>query len=74
MHHTGGVTKPITLEAKWRGKKTIPGCKTCICFTATGSLNRFDYGLRWNELTEAGRVIAGETVELTIELALVKEE
>ena len=41
-------------------------------FKITGSLNRFDYGLKWNALIEAGGAVVGEEVELIINVELAK--
>ena len=43
-------------------------------FKIKGKINRFDYNLKWNTLTEAGGATVGETVEFTsnLELAQVK--
>ena len=68
-----GVTQPIELRAEYSGQKEISGGRTRADFTATGSLNRFDYGLRWNEVSEAGRVLVGETVNLVLNLVLIKD-
>ena len=40
-------------------------------FRATGSLNRFDYGLRWNDFW-LGRALVAETVEIELEVALLR--
>ena len=68
------VTRPIELSADYSGQKLISGGKTRADFAITGSLNRFDYGLRWNEVSEAGRVLVGETVTLTMNIALIEED
>jgi polyisoprenoid-binding protein YceI len=42
-------------------------------FSATASLDRKDFGLTWNAALEAGGVVVGERVEITIELEGVKK-
>ncbi|MGH9554676.1 MAG: YceI family protein [Terriglobales bacterium] len=42
--------------------------------TATVKINRFDYGVAWNKTLEAGGLVAGEEVAITIELELRKVE
>ena len=69
-----GVTKPIELEAEYGGQKVISNGDTCADFTVSGVLNRSDYGLKWNSLTEAGGALVGETVEITLKVRLVKED
>ncbi len=36
------------------------------------AINRFDYGLKWNKAIEAGGLIAGDTVTITLNLELDK--
>ena len=35
-------------------------------FEITGKLNRFDFGLQWNAMTEAGGIVVGQDVKLEI--------
>ncbi|MBF8248740.1 MAG: Polyisoprenoid-binding protein [Bacteroidetes bacterium] len=39
---------------------------------ATLSINRFDYGLKWNRMIETGGLVAGEMVHITVILELRK--
>ena len=48
--------------------------KTRMNFAGTSRLNRFDYGLLWNEVIESGQSIVGATVEIILKVALIKEE
>ena len=41
--------------------------------TATTTVNRFDYNLKWNQLIEAGGAIVGADVKVTIDLELTKK-
>ncbi len=68
-----GVTRPIELKAELRGQRAISMGRLRTDFRATGSLSRFDYGLKWNEVMEAGRALVGETVEIVLDIALVRE-
>jgi len=68
-----GVTKPIELVVECGGKKVISNGAICADFTASGMLNRFDYGLKWNSFTEAGGALVGEMVEIILKVRLVKE-
>ncbi|MBZ0263352.1 YceI family protein [bacterium] len=44
-----------------------------IGFEATTTITRIDYGLKWNKVTEAGGLLVGEEVEITIHLEMVKQ-
>lgn len=60
-----GVTKDVVLETKFRGK--IKGGRGMVAaFKATTTINRKDWGLNWNRTIEAGGLVVGEEVELTI--------
>lgn len=61
-----GVTKPVSLKIKGGGIINDGWGNERAAFTATGKLNRFDYGLKWNKAVEAGRLVAGEEVELNL--------
>lgn len=61
-----GVTKPITLDVIYNGTVSGFGGVAIAGFEITGTINRFDYGLEWNALTEAGGVVVGSDVKIEI--------
>lgn len=67
------VTKPVELDVKLNGLISDPSGKTKAGFKIIGSLNRFDYGLKWNSLMEAGGAVVGKTISLNINVELVKK-
>lgn len=69
-----GVTKTIDLNAIYKGSVKDPWGNTKTGWTATGSVNRFDYGLNWNSLIEAGGAVVGETVNLQLNIAFVQKK
>ena len=59
------VTKKVTWDAALNGTlKSTRG--TRAAWKATLAVNRFDYGLKWDRLTEAGGLVAGDIVTITI--------
>ena len=68
-----GVTRTIELLARCTDPRSISGGRTRVDFTAHGSINRYDYGLRWNEIVGADQLLMGKTVEITLNIALIKE-
>ena len=48
------VTRPATFKAKIGGVAVDGYGNTKLGMRVTTSINRFDYGLKWNQLTEAG--------------------
>ena len=65
------VTKPVKFDVKFGGIAT--GSKVDKAgFKATTTINRFDYNLKWNNLTEAGGAMVGKDVEITVRIELDK--
>ncbi len=67
-----GVTKPITLDVTTEGRGKDPWGNERIGFSATGKLDRKDYGLTWNQLLETGGVAVGDTVKITINTEIMR--
>lgn len=67
-----GVTKSITLDAKFGGVIKDPYGMTRAGFTVTGEINRYDFGLKYNAVMEAGGLTIGKTVKIKINLELTK--
>lgn len=70
-----GVTKEITLDVTYNGRALgLDGVDT-TGFEILGKVNRFDYGLEWNTLTEAGGITVGSDVKIEIfaEMKLAKD-
>lgn len=67
-----GVSKPVVLNVDTKSEKTLPNGTVRLDFVATTSVNRFDFGLRWNELTEAGGLTVDELVNISLEVSLVE--
>ena len=68
------VTKKVTFAVKYGGTTKDPYGNTKAGFKATGTINRLEYGLKWNTLTEAGGAVVGSDIDLTVnlEMALAK--
>ena len=60
-----GVTRPVELDAEYLGTSTMRGTRK-IGFTATGEIDRRDWGLTWDQTNEVGEVIVSDEVTLTI--------
>ena len=61
-----GVTREVTLDVIYNGVVSGFGDTKVAGFEVTGKLNRFDYGLQWNALTEAGGVVVSNEVKIEI--------
>ena len=67
-----GVTHEVALDVEYAGVAKSPWGTQSAGFSATGSLNRKDWGLNWNQALETGGVLVGEKISIEIELELVK--
>ncbi|RJP62705.1 MAG: polyisoprenoid-binding protein [Ignavibacteriales bacterium] len=68
------ITKPVELNVVYNGQITDPfSGKKRAGFRITGSLNRFDYDLKWNVLIETGGAVVGKTININCDVELVKE-
>lgn len=65
------VTKPVSFDVTYGGTASMSG-KQKAGFKAKGSINRFDYNLKWSATTEAGGMVVGKEVEITINAELNK--
>jgi polyisoprenoid-binding protein YceI len=64
-----GIRKPVTLDSKFFGPVKSPfSGKTCIGFSATGKVNREDYGMTWNAAMDGGGVVTAWDVYLHMEV------
>ena len=68
-----GVTKPVTLVTEVSGVQKDPWGGTRTGFSASVTIQREDYGLHWNAALEAGGVVVGKKVEITLEIEAVKK-
>jgi len=67
-----GATKPVALYIVNHGRLTDPWGNERVGYTATTSIHRKDFGLEWNMALEAGGVLVGDEVRITIETELVR--
>lgn len=68
------ITKPIQLEVEYGGTIKDPWGKMRAGFGVRGTVNRKEFNLRWNQLTEAGSVVVSDEVWIDCDLQLVKQE
>lgn len=66
-----GVTKPVTLEGEFNGTVGA-GPQQRMGFSASGKLNRLDWGITWNRAVEGGGMLLGDEVTLEIAISAVK--
>ncbi|HET8523590.1 MAG TPA: YceI family protein [Thermomicrobiales bacterium] len=67
-----GVTREVALDAAFNGKAVTPWGNEISSYSATTSIDRKDYGLTWNAALEAGGMLVGDTIKITIEVEATK--
>ena len=69
-----GVTKPVTLDVEGLDVESKdPWGNFRRGGTATGKINRKDFGLTWNNALETGGVVVGDEVDLVLDFELIKK-
>ncbi len=66
------VTKPITLEVEFEGQTKDPWGGERVGFSAKGKIDRREFGLTWNQALEAGGVVVGNDIKISLEVEAVK--
>lgn len=66
------VTKPVKFDVVFGGTAKDGRGNTKSAFKATTTINRFDYGLKWNAMTEAGGATVGQDVTIDLKLQFAK--
>jgi len=63
------ITKPIKFNVKYNGQITGSRGRKAG-FKVQGAIDRFEYGLQWNRMMEAGGLVVGKEVEITCNIEL----
>ncbi len=66
-----GVTKSVTLDAKYLGQIKDDKGTSYAGFKATGKVDRYDYDLKWNRTLEAGGLLVSKNVDILLNVKLV---
>jgi polyisoprenoid-binding protein YceI len=67
------VVKEVTLDVEYGGMVENDGYGNVKAgFEVTGKINRKDFGLRWNGVTEAGQIIVSDEVRLILNVQFAK--
>ena len=69
-----GIQKPVVLDLEIHGVIKDPWGNVKAGFTAMTKINRKDFGLTWNKALEAGQVLVGEEVAITLEVEGLLQE
>ncbi len=66
-------TKPVVLDAKMTGMVDAWGA-THAGFKATTSIDRFDYGVKWDKTLDNGGLVVGNKVDIALIFEFVKQK
>jgi len=67
------VTHRVAMETELTGTGKGRFNDTRVGFEVTGKINRKDFGLSWNILTEAGGFVIGEEIKLHFDIQLIRQ-
>jgi polyisoprenoid-binding protein YceI len=67
------ITREVTLDVSAGGRATDPWGEERAGFSAHTTIDRTDFGLTWNQALEAGGVLVGNSVRISIEVELVRQ-
>jgi polyisoprenoid-binding protein YceI len=67
-----GITKTITLDAKFNGMIKSPYGDTRAGVMVYGEIDRYAFGLKYNSMMEAGGMAIGQKIRIACSLELIK--
>ena len=68
-----GVSKEVTLPVTFLGAAGDPWGGTRAGFEIETTIDRKDFGITWNKALDTGGLILGDTVDVTINLEVIKK-
>ncbi len=69
-----GTAREVSLDVVHGGTVEDPYGQTKAGFELEGTINRKEFGLEWDAVTEAGNVVVGDKVKLMLSVQLVKTD
>jgi len=69
-----GETKPVELDVTFEGSAVDPFGDERVGFSATGQINRTEWGVSFNAPLEAGGVLVSEKIDLNIDVSATRAE
>jgi polyisoprenoid-binding protein YceI len=65
------VTKPVVFDVTYGGTVKANNGET-LGFKAKTTIDRFDYGLKWNKAVEAGGLVVSKNIDITVNVEMKK--
>ena len=69
-----GITKEIPLIGTFNGIAQDPWGNTRAGFTAEGTINRQDFGMRFNKVLDRGGLLVGNEVQILLEVEVIQNK
>ena len=67
------ITRKVELNVEYNGTVLDPYGQTKAGFELSGEINRKDFGLKWNAVTEAGSIVVADKIKLVMGIQLIKQ-
>ena len=67
------VTKPIVLDVEYEGLQIDPFGRTKAAFSASGEIDRDDWGVSWNMALEKGGWLVSKKIQLELDVLAVAQ-
>ena len=68
-----GVTRPLVLNTEFLGIAKNPWGKTLAAFSATGEIDREQFGMTWNQALETGGWLVSKKFQIEIEVEAIQK-
>lgn len=68
-----GEAVEVVLDARFEGTGQDPWGGTRVGFQATTTIDRRDWGLKWNQALEAGGILVGHELRISLDVQAVKQ-
>ena len=69
-----GITKTVVFKSIYGGTITGTLGKTRSDWQASTTINRFDFGLKWDEIIETGGLIVGKEIRIKLDAQFILQE
>ena len=69
-----GVTKEVVLATQFEGKGKDPWGGERVAFEAKTKVDREDFGLKWNQVLEAGGLLVSNKIDIELEVQAIKAQ
>ena len=69
-----GVTKPVTLDVTDEGRGKDPWGGERAGFSASGTVDRLEFGLNWNQALEFGGWLVGNEIKVVLDVEFIRQD